>query len=78
MSTVELQKTLVNNIFFINDITFLTELKKMIDDKMSMEIYSLSDYQKARVEQAQLEWKNGQVVDNEDFLNEVDKWLDTL
>ena len=78
MSTVELQKTLVNNIFFINDITFLTELKKMIDDKMSMEIYRLSDYQKARVEQAQLEWKNGQVVDNEDFLNEVDKWLDTL
>ena len=77
MSTVELQETLANGITFINDERFLFELKMMVDAKLSMDVYQLTDYQKKRVHQARLEWQNGQVIDNDDLFNEIDQWLDT-
>ena len=77
MSAVKLQETLANQMAFIYDEKFLTELKVMVDAKLSMDVYKLSDYQKKRVEQARLEWQNGQTIDNDDLFNEIEQWLDT-
>jgi len=77
MNTAELQETLVNDIALINDDKFLTELKVMIDAKLSMDVYKLSDYQKERVERARTDRENGQLIDNDDLFKEVEQWLDT-
>ena len=41
------------------------------------DVYQLSDVQRKRVEQARLEWQNGQVIDNDDLFKEMEQWLDT-
>ena len=41
------------------------------------DVYQLSDVQKKRIKQTQLEWQNGQVIDNDDLFKEMEQWLDT-
>jgi hypothetical protein len=77
MSTLELQQELAKEIAFINDEKFLIELKVMIDTKLSMDVYRLSDYQRERVKQARIEWENGTLIDNDDLFKEIDQWLNT-
>lgn len=77
MSTLELQQTLAEEITLIQDVDFLNALKSIIDAKLSVGVYQLSDYQKERVAQARMEREKGLLIDSDEMFNEFDKWLDT-
>ncbi len=77
MSTLELQQALAEEITLIQDVDFLNALKSIIDAKLSVGVYQLSDYQKERVAQARMEREKGLLIDSDEMFNEFDKWLDT-
>jgi hypothetical protein len=77
MSTLELKHIITEYISNIEDISFLNELKTIIESKVSENIYILSDYQKKQIELSRQELKNGQTITHEDLQKEIDQWLST-
>ena len=50
MSTLELRNKLIENIFLIEDKSFLEALKTIVDTKLASVTYELSDFQIDRIE----------------------------
>jgi len=77
MSTLELRNQLIENIFLIEDKSFLEALKTIIDTKLASTTYKLSDYQRERIKKGREQLRNGDAISNEKVQNKVDKWLST-
>jgi len=77
MSTLELRNKLIENIFLIEDKSFLEALKTIIDTKLASTTYELSDYQRERIRKGREQLINGDTISNEKVQNKVDKWLST-
>ena len=57
MSTLELRHIITEHISHIDDVSFLNDLKTIIESKVSEGIYKLSDIQKKRIDLARQELK---------------------
>ncbi|MEI7594718.1 MAG: hypothetical protein WCK02_03145 [Bacteroidota bacterium] len=77
MSTLELRNKLIENIFLIEDKSFLEALKTIIDTKLASTTYKLSDYQKDRIIKGREQLINGDAISNDKVQSKVDKWLST-
>lgn len=77
MSTLELRNKLVENLFLIDDKSFLEALKTIIETKISYGSYELSDFQKERIQLGREQLRKGKIVSNEVVQNKIDKWLST-
>jgi predicted transcriptional regulator len=75
MSTLELRHIITEQLSKIDDESFLSALKVIIESKISGIVYELSDFQKERINLARHELKNGQTVTHEDIQKEIDQWL---
>ncbi|WP_210149447.1 hypothetical protein ACI513_01410 [Chryseobacterium sp. M5] len=77
MSTSELQMKLdlINRISILDDARIIKEIKKLLDFELDEKVYELNQPQKSRIEEARNEYKNAQILTEEDANNEIDQWL---
>ncbi|HBS85813.1 MAG: hypothetical protein A2W91_13070 [Bacteroidetes bacterium GWF2_38_335] len=77
MSTLELRNKLIENIFLIEDKSFLEALKTIVDTKLASTTYELSDFQIDRIRKGREQLMNGNTISNDTVQKKVDKWLST-
>ena len=77
MSTIELRYSIIENLLQIEDVSFLKEVRRMIESKAKGEIYELSEYQKERIRLARKQFENGETISNEKLQTEISQWLAT-
>lgn len=77
MSTSELQMKLdlINRISILDDARIIKEIKKLLDFELNEKVYELNQPKKSRIEEARNEYKNAQILTEEDANNEIDQWL---
>ena len=77
MSTLEIRDKLIENIFMIEDKSFLKALKTIVDTKLASTSYELSDFQTDRIRKGREQLMNGNTISNDTVQKKVDKWLST-
>lgn len=77
MSTVELRQLITEHLSRIDDATFLTAIKTIIESKVSEGEYELSDFQTKRVNSARKELKLKKTISHTDVQQAIDTWLDS-
>ncbi len=75
MSTVELRHIISEHLMQIEDESFLSAIRTIIESKISSGIYKLSEYEKERIYIAREELKNGQTISHENVQREIEQWL---
>lgn len=75
MNTLELQHNLIKKILNITDNQFLSFLNNIISDKEDTSVYELSEFEKKLIKESQEDYKNGNVLSNEEVFSETEKWL---
>ena len=77
MSTIELRDRIIEKLSLIDDDSFLNAFKTIIESKVNEGVYTLSDFQKKRIESARDQLKKGQSISNDTLQKEIDQWLNT-
>jgi hypothetical protein len=77
MSTIELRDRIIEKLSLIDDDSFLNAIKTIIESKVNEGVYTLSDFQKKRIESARDQLKKGQSISNVTLQKEIDQWLNT-
>jgi len=66
---------LINRISILDDARIIKEIKKLLDFELDEKVYELNQPKKSRIEEARNEYKNAQILTEEDANNEIDQWL---
>ncbi len=75
MNTEELKKLTIEKMSKLNDVTTIEQINNLLDFESESGIYTLTDEQIIRVEEAKDEYKNSSII-NENVANqEIEKWL---
>ena len=75
MTTIELNDVLCHKIAVINDKSFLSAIKTIIDTKSDTIIYKLTPEQRKRIKKSQDQIARGEYLTNEQVEKGIDKWL---
>jgi len=75
MTTLELKDILIHKIAAINDKSFLTAIKTIIDTKSETLIYRTTPEQRQRIKEGQEQIDRGESFTNDQVEAEIDKWL---
>jgi predicted transcriptional regulator len=75
MTTVELKNILIHRIAGINDKSFLTAIKTIVDTKSESIIYKTTPEQRLRIKEGREQIAKGEYFTNEQVELEIDKWL---
>ena len=75
MTTVELKNILMHQIAGINDKSFLTAIKTIMDTKSESTIYKTTSEQQKRIKEGREQIANGEFFTNDQVEKEIDKWL---
>ncbi len=75
MGTIELRKLLAEQLYLIDDKSFLEALKTIIDSKVSSTTYELSNFQRERIISAENEFNQGETISDDLVHSKIDKWL---
>jgi predicted transcriptional regulator len=75
MTTVELKNILIHRIAGINDKTFLTAIKTIVDTKSESTIYKTTPAQRLRIKEGRDQIAMGEFFTNEQVELEIDTWL---
>jgi hypothetical protein len=75
MSTLDLKHIIIEQLSQIEDESFLTAIKTIIESKISGGTYYLSDYQKERIDVAREDLKYGESITHDNLQKEIDLWL---
>jgi glycerol-3-phosphate cytidylyltransferase-like family protein len=75
MTTIQLKKTLMQQIADIEDISFLKALKTIIETKTKSDIIYLTNEQRAEIIESKKQVEKGLFAKQEDLQQEFEKWL---
>jgi uncharacterized protein YutE (UPF0331/DUF86 family) len=75
MTTIELKDVLFHKIAAIDDKSFLSAIKTIIDTKSETIIYKLTPEQRKRIKKSQDQIARGEFLTNEQVEKGIDKWL---
>ena len=75
MTTIELKDVLFHKIAGIDDKSFLSAIKTIIDTKSDTIIYKLTPEQRKRIKGSQDQIARGEFLTNEQVEKGIDKWL---
>ncbi len=75
MTTVELKHILIQKIAAIDDKSFLSAIKTIIDTRTESIIYKLTPEQKERIKSSQDQIARGEYLTNELVESQINKWL---
>jgi hypothetical protein len=77
MTTIELKKALIHRINEINDISFLTAIKTILDSKSGAKVIALTEEQRNEIVESRKEVKQGHYIEHELRDKKVSEWLNT-
>lgn len=75
MGVLEIKQEILNQLDYIEDISFLKAIKSLVESKAKDGVYMLSDEQKERIYQARLQFLNKETIDNQIIEEEIELWL---
>jgi hypothetical protein len=75
MTTIELKDVLFHKIAAIDDKSFLSAIKTIIDTKSDTIIYKLTPEQRKRIIKSQDQIARGEFLTNEQVEKGIDEWL---
>jgi predicted transcriptional regulator len=75
MTTVELKNILMHQIAGIEDKSFLTAIKKIIETKSGTTIYKTTPEQRKRIKEGREQIAKGDFFTNDQVEMEIDSWL---
>lgn len=75
MTTLQLKKLLINRIKEIDDISFLNEIKGILDSKPKKQILKLTPEQRHEILESKKEIEKGCFIDQSELDKEVAKWI---
>ena len=75
MSAIELRHIITEHLSHIDDPSFLSALKTIVESKISSGIYKLSDFQIDRINASRQDLKEGRTISHDELQNEIDQWL---
>ena len=77
MNTIELQNTIIRKILTIKDNQLLDYLNGILSiDKEDSKSYKLNDFEKRVINESLTDYKNGNVISNDDVFSKTEKWLE--
>lgn len=76
MNTIDLKNILIHQIAGIDDKTFLTAIKNIIDLKSESSLYQTNAEQDLKIEQGLKELNFGHFITNDKVEKEIDQWLE--
>ncbi len=76
MNTVDLKNILIHKIAGINDKSFLTAIKTIIESKSESTVYKTSSEQHEKIIEGQEQISNGEYFTNEQVDIEINKWAE--
>jgi hypothetical protein len=77
MTTVEIRHNISEILSQIDDISFLKAIKTIVESKVKEDTYTLSDFQKKRIESGRRQIKKGQTISDRALQNDVSQWLNS-
>jgi predicted transcriptional regulator len=76
MSTIELRNKVIDKIKKIDNEDLLNEVNRLIEIETSdLVVYKFNDEQKAAIEEAENQIRNGEFLTDEEATKDIDKWL---
>ncbi len=76
MSTIELRKHLIEMIQETDNESILYEINRLLEIELEAEsIYELNEHQINAINEARLQYKNGQIIENDQANKEIEEWL---
>nr|MBC7613123.1 hypothetical protein [Pseudopedobacter sp.] len=75
MGALEIKQEIINQLDYIEDISFLKAIKSLVESKAKDGVYMLSDEQKERIYQARLQFLNNETINNQIVEEEIELWL---
>jgi hypothetical protein len=76
MSTIELKKHLIEMIQETDNESILHEINRLLKIELEAEsIYELNEQQISAINEARLQYKNGQIIENDQANKEIEEWL---
>lgn len=75
MTTIELKKLLIHRIAEINDESFLTAIKTILDSKSQSQILNLTQTQRNEIIESKKEIEKGLFIDQSELDKDFNKWL---
>ncbi len=76
MTVIELKKLLVHRIAEINDLSFLTAIKTILDTKTQSQTIILTPEQRFEIQESKKEVELGLFIEQVELDKEFNKWLD--
>ena len=77
MNTIELQNTIIRKILTIKDNQLLDYLNGVLSiDKENSTNYKLNDFEKQVINESLTDYKNGEIISNDDVFFKTEKWLE--
>ncbi|MDP3435332.1 MAG: hypothetical protein Q8T04_20530 [Bacteroidota bacterium] len=74
MTTLQLKKALINRINEIDDVSFLSEIKRMIDSNSKQQILKLTPEQRQEINDSKKEICDGNFSEQSEIDKDVAKW----
>ncbi|MCD6555966.1 MAG: hypothetical protein J7K64_02115 [Bacteroidales bacterium] len=75
MNTAELQNNIIHKILDIKNNDLLSYVYSLLK-KEKQKKYILSEFEKTIIEESLADYKSGKAVDNDDFHNKTQEWLE--
>ena len=75
MNTEELKKLTIERMSKLNDINIIEQINNLLDFESESGIYTLTDKQIVRVEEAKDEYKKSSIISEKVANQEIEKWL---
>ena len=75
MNTIELQNNIIRKILNTNDDQLLDYLNNILAQGEDSNIYKLNDSERETLQESLADYKNGNVISNDDVFAKSKKWL---
>jgi hypothetical protein len=75
MTAIQLKRLLIHRITEIDDISFLNEMKIILDSKAQSQVLHLTPEQRMEIDESKKDVEKGLYIEQSELDNEVEKWL---
>jgi len=75
MSTAELKIDIINKITALDEVWIVEEIRKLLDFELDKEVFRLNKAQRLRMEEAQQELQNAEILTEKQADKYIEGWL---
>jgi hypothetical protein len=75
MTAIQLKRLIIHRITEIDDISFLNEMKTILDSKAQSQVLHLTPEQRMEIDESKKDVEKGLFIEQSELDKEVEKWL---